>query len=88
MPELANQFYKSLRAGDQEMVNLMIREFFIPFVRLRSKKKGYAVSLIKAGATLIGRTAGNVRAPLVMPEPDEIAELKEIMDRGKKLMSQ
>ncbi|MCK5440807.1 MAG: 5-dehydro-4-deoxyglucarate dehydratase [Maribacter sp.] len=82
VPELANQFYRSLRAGDTEKVNVLIKEFFIPFVRLRSKKKGYAVSLIKAGARLIGKSAGDVRAPLVMPDPEEIKELEQIINNG------
>lgn len=87
MPELANLFYKSLRAGDKEKVTLIINEFFIPFVRLRSKKKGYAVSLIKAGAKLIGRSAGNVRAPLMMPDPKEVTELQGIIKRGSAVLN-
>ena len=88
MPELANLFYKSLRAGDQEKVTLIIKEFFIPFVRIRIKKKGYAVSLIKAGAKLIDKSAGNVRAPLVMPVSKEVIELEEIIKRGRAIISQ
>ncbi len=80
VPELANKFYKSLRSGDIATVNRITKEFYIPLVRLRSKKNGYAVSLIKAGATLIGKTAGNVRAPLTMPTDAEVAELKNIID--------
>ncbi|MFM2363879.1 MAG: 5-dehydro-4-deoxyglucarate dehydratase [Bacteroidota bacterium] len=79
VPELANKFYKSLRSGDIATVTRITKEFYIPLVRLRSKKNGYAVSLIKAGATLIGKTAGNVRAPLTMPTDAEVAELKKII---------
>jgi len=79
VPELANKFYKSLRSGDIATVTRITKEFYIPLVRLRSKKNGYAVSLIKAGATLIGKTAGNVRAPLTMPTDAEVAELKNII---------
>ena len=87
VPELANLFYKSLRAGNKEMVNLLIKTFYIPFVRLRSRKKGYAVSLIKAGAKLIDRSAGDVRAPLVMPSNEEVAELMEIITNGNSLLN-
>ena len=86
VPELANQFYKSLRAGDKQTVSTLLQEFYIPFVRLRSKKKGYAVSLIKAGAKLIDRSAGEVRPPLTMPTDDEVAELKHIIEAGKKAL--
>lgn len=80
VPDLALLFYKSLRKGDGEMVKRIINDFFIPFVRLRGQKSGYAVSLIKAGASIIGRPAGSVRAPLVMPNDQEIQELKRIID--------
>jgi 5-dehydro-4-deoxyglucarate dehydratase len=79
VPELANQFYKSLRAGDTETVTKILKSFYIPFVRLRGKKNGYAVSLIKAGAKIIGRSAGDVRPPLTMPTQVETDELENII---------
>lgn len=86
VPELANLFYRSLRAGNKETVTRILRDFFIPFVRLRSKKNGYAVSLIKAGAKIIGRSAGDVRAPLTMPSGEHVAMLEEIMQRSASLV--
>lgn len=83
VPELANLFYKSLRTGDKATVDAITRSFYIPLVRLRSKKNGYAVSLIKAGAKLIGKSAGDVRPPLSMPTEEHIAELARIIDANK-----
>lgn len=82
VPELANRFYTSLRTGDHETVQRILKAFFIPFIQLRSRNKGYAVSLIKAGAKIIGREAGDVRAPLVMPTAEEVQELERIIERG------
>ena len=79
VPELANQFYKSLRAGDSATVAKITQQFYIPLVRLRNKKNGYAVSLIKAGAKLIGRSGGDVRPPLSMPTEAEVKELEKII---------
>ena len=62
---------------------IIVKEFFIPFVRLRSKKRGYAVSLIKAGARLIGKDAGDVRPPLVMPNEEETQLLQSLIDKAK-----
>jgi len=87
VPELANLFYKSLRAGNKETVAAIIKDFFIPFVRLRNKKNGYAVSLIKAGATIINRSAGDVRAPLLMPSAEEVALLEQLLQRSVSLLS-
>lgn len=79
VPELANKFYHSLRAGDTETVAEITKNFYIPLVRLRSKKNGYAVSLIKAGAKIIGKSAGDVRPPLSMPTEADYAELEQII---------
>ncbi|TAE29993.1 MAG: 5-dehydro-4-deoxyglucarate dehydratase [Cytophagales bacterium] len=84
VPELANRFYAALRAGDRATVAELTQTFYIPLVRLRSKKNGYAVSLIKAGAKLTGRSAGDVRPPLTMPTEAEVDELKEIIDRANR----
>jgi 5-dehydro-4-deoxyglucarate dehydratase len=86
VPDLANLFYTSLRAGNKEIVAKILKHFFIPFVRLRSKKNGYAVSLIKAGATIIGRSAGAVRAPLTMPSADDTRILEEIIQHSATLL--
>ena len=83
VPELANRFYKSLRAGDTETVARITQQFYIPFVRLRSKKNGYAVSLIKAGAKIIGKSAGDVRPPLTMPTEADVKELERIILQNK-----
>ncbi|MEO6732775.1 MAG: 5-dehydro-4-deoxyglucarate dehydratase [Ferruginibacter sp.] len=87
VPELANLFYASLRAGNKESVTRIIKDFFIPFVRLRSKKNGYAVSLIKAGANIIGRSAGDTRAPLTMPAAEDIALLDQLIQRSTSLLT-
>ncbi|MEY2835259.1 MAG: hypothetical protein RLZZ557_921 [Bacteroidota bacterium] len=82
VPELANRFYKALRAGDKAVVEQITRDFYIPLVRLRGRKNGYAVSLIKAGAEIIGRSAGAVRPPLSMPTDAEVEELKRLIGQN------
>jgi 5-dehydro-4-deoxyglucarate dehydratase len=83
MPELANKFYKALRAGNKARVDEITQKFYIPLVRLRGKKNGYAVSLIKAGAKLIGKNAGDVRPPLTMPTEVEVEQLRQIIEQNK-----
>lgn len=86
VPKLANLFYTNLREGNRELIAKITKEFFIPFVRLRSRNKGYAVSLIKAGAKLINKNAGDVRSPLVMPTAEEVEQLRQIIQRGEALV--
>ena len=83
VPEMAVKFYKELRKGNKDVVKQITNDFFIPFVGLRDRKAGYAVSLIKAGADLVGRPAGSVRAPLTMPTQEECQELTKLIDSVK-----
>jgi len=64
VPELALRFYKAVRQRDAQTVDGLMKSFYLPLIALRDKKRGYAVSMIKAGADLVGRPAGKVRPPL------------------------
>ena len=83
VPGMAVKFYQELRKGNREVVKQITNDFFIPFVDLRDRKKGYAVSLIKAGAEIIGRPAGRVRAPLTMPTSEERQRLETLVGIAK-----
>lgn len=80
VPELALAFYTGVRAGDDALVFALLRDFVIPYSDLRNRKPGYAVSIIKAGMTAIGRPAGPVRPPLTDLEPDELDQLRALID--------
>src|SRR5690606_15322563 len=64
VPAMAVDFYKALRGNDRTRCEALLHEFFYPFMKLRSRQKGYAVSAIKAGVRLRGYDAGPVRPPL------------------------
>jgi 5-dehydro-4-deoxyglucarate dehydratase len=64
VPALALSFYKALRGGDRARCEEILRSFFYPFMALRNRSKGYAVSAIKAGVRQKGFQAGAVRPPL------------------------
>ncbi|WP_447957346.1 5-dehydro-4-deoxyglucarate dehydratase [Vreelandella sp. EE7] len=85
VPDMAVKFYKALRQGDSDFISKATREFFIPFVTLRDTTPGYAVSLIKAGADIVGYPAGNVRAPLTMPNDAQVSQLKKLVENAKSL---
>lgn len=79
VPDMAVTFYKALRQGDINTVKKITTDFFIPFIDLRDQKSGYAVSLIKEGADIIGRPAGSVRAPLTMPTLEQRQQLEHLV---------
>jgi 5-dehydro-4-deoxyglucarate dehydratase len=86
-PDLALAFYDALEAGNDALAEALLREFFHPLVRLRDTVPGYAVSLVKAGVTLEGVSAGSVRPPLVMPTRDDLAELRDIIAAGRAVLA-
>jgi 5-dehydro-4-deoxyglucarate dehydratase len=82
MPEWALAFYKAVRAGDQVTVDRKLSEFVLPYVALRNRGRGYAVSIVKAGCRIIGRDAGPVRSPLTDLSADEDNVLRALIERS------
>ena len=78
IPKTAMDFCQAQVDGDTATTNRLIRDFFLPYIALRNQGEGYAVSIVKAGATIVGHTAGPVRPPLSelnAPEVDALATL-------------
>jgi 5-dehydro-4-deoxyglucarate dehydratase len=84
VPDLAQQFYSALRAGEQPAVDQILKSFFFPLVALRNRKKGYAVSIIKAGLKAVGRDPGPVRPPLTDLTTEEVSMLEHILQVNKR----
>ena len=80
VPGLAVEFYTALRSGDRATCERLLRDFFYPFMDIRNRSKGYAVSAIKAGVRLQGFDAGAVRAPLSDLDAAEMDMLKALID--------
>ena len=80
VPELAQRFYAALRTGDTKTTDTILKNFFFPLTALRNRRKGYAVSIIKAGLQVRGRQAGPVRPPLVDLTAGELNDLKTLVD--------
>ncbi|MEU8470812.1 5-dehydro-4-deoxyglucarate dehydratase [Streptomyces sp. NPDC029006] len=85
-PEIAGAFRTALSEEDHGTVDALLRGFYVPFVELRDRAPGYAVSLVKAAARLRGRRVGPVRAPLADPAPADLAALKALLTTGLDLV--
>ncbi|WMS44167.1 5-dehydro-4-deoxyglucarate dehydratase [Acuticoccus sp. MNP-M23] len=81
VPALAQEFYKALRGGDIARCTAILNDFFYPFMAIRNRQKGYAVSAIKAGVRLRGFKAGGVRSPLTDLTGEEEAMMSRLMDQ-------
>ncbi len=79
IPKTAMDFYRAHASGDSARCDQLIRDFFLPYVALRNQGEGYAVSIVKAGATLVGHSAGPVRPPLSDLLPAEVEQLRALI---------
>jgi len=79
VPRTAMQFYEAHTRGEHAVTDRLIRDFFLPYLELRNRCEGYAVSIVKAGATLVGHSAGPVRPPLTDLEPHEAEALRALI---------
>ncbi|MBK3575711.1 5-dehydro-4-deoxyglucarate dehydratase [Streptomyces sp. MBT65] len=85
-PEIANAFFSALRDGEEKSVEKLLRDFYVPFVELRDRVPGYAVSLVKSAARLRGCPVGPVRAPLTDPTATDLADLTALLTTGLDLV--
>ncbi len=81
IPKTAVRFYEAIAADDHATVNRLIDEFFLPYLAIRNRKAGYAVSIVKAGARLVGHDAGPVRTPLTDCTEQECEQLAQLIKR-------
>ncbi|CAO3358985.1 5-dehydro-4-deoxyglucarate dehydratase [Azospirillum palustre] len=80
IPRTAMEFYQAVAAGDTATTDRLLDRFFLPYLAIRNRKAGYAVSIVKAGAAIVGRPAGPVRAPLIDCTPAEVEELRALVE--------
>nr|WP_186098185.1 5-dehydro-4-deoxyglucarate dehydratase [Burkholderia gladioli] len=81
IPKTAMDFYRAIAADDHATVGKLIDAFFLPYLKIRNRRAGYAVSIVKAGAKLVGHDAGPVRAPLTDLNEAELAELDVLIKK-------
>jgi len=82
IPKVAQRFYAAVRSGDARTTDELLTKFFLPYIALRNRKRGYAVSIVKAGMRITGRSAGSVRPPLTDLTDSEVGELETILSNA------
>lgn len=80
LPRWATAFYAAVRQRDHAYVAKEMREFVVPYLAIRDRRKGYAVSIVKAGVRLKGHDCGPVRTPLSDLTEEEMAMLAMLLD--------
>jgi 5-dehydro-4-deoxyglucarate dehydratase len=82
IPRTAVQFYEAHARGDTTATDRLLDIFFLPYIALRNRGAGYAVSIVKAGAAIVGQPAGPVRPPLTDLKPAEVEELRTLIQKA------
>ena len=79
LPKFAQSFYAAVRRRDHNEVFKQLRDFVLPYIEIRNRHRGYAVSIVKAGMRAIGRSAGPVRTPLTDLDQGEMEALTKLI---------
>lgn len=79
MPKFARRFYNAVRAEDATTIEAGLRDFILPYTAIRNRGRGYAVSIVKAGARIVGRPGGAVRPPLTELDAKSYADLETLI---------
>ncbi|MBU8689018.1 5-dehydro-4-deoxyglucarate dehydratase [Priestia megaterium] len=83
IPHISRMFYNALLRHDQELLSELYQNIILPINDIRKQKKGYAVSLIKAGMEIIGLPiTDTVRPPIVSVDKEHYVQLEKILTRA------
>ena len=79
IPKTAMEFYRAVDDDDMATQHRLLHDFFMPYLSIRNRMQGYAVSIVKAGAKIVGHDAGPVRPPLTDLKPAEMEQLAALI---------
>lgn len=85
-PRLSLKLHELGEAGDSETLAELLDRCVVPLYAIRSRRKGYEVSTMKAMMEMVGLNAGPVRPPLVNVTPEEEDELRTILSTWEKFL--
>jgi 5-dehydro-4-deoxyglucarate dehydratase len=85
-PALALKLHELAAADDDEALAELLATCVIPLYELRSRRKGYEVSAMKAMMDMAGLNGGPVRPPLVNVTSQELDELRTILSHWEKYL--
>lgn len=85
-PRLSLKLHELGAIGDVGALGELLDRCVIPLYALRSRRKGYEVSTMKALMDMVGMSGGPVRPPLVNVTPEEEDELRVILGEWEKFL--
>ena len=85
-PALSLKLHELAAGNDTEALAELLETCVIPLYELRSRRRGYEVSAMKAMMDMIGLNGGPVRPPLVNVTAPELDELRTILSHWEKYL--
>jgi 5-dehydro-4-deoxyglucarate dehydratase len=85
-PLLSLKLHELGASEDIEALGHLLERCVIPLYEIRSRRKGYEVSTMKALMDMVGMSGGPVRPPLVNVMPEEEDELRMILAGWEKFL--
>ena len=83
LPRFATDFYRAVQERNVTFIRGGLNDFVLPYIAIRGRRKGYAVSIVKAGLASIGRPAGPVRPPLVDLTEQDMRDLQTLLQSAQ-----
>jgi len=78
-PELTLAVWTAGAAGNMDALNRLVAEQIRPLAKLRERRKGYQITVVKEAMNLLGLPGGNVRSPLTPLAPEDRADLRMVL---------
>jgi 5-dehydro-4-deoxyglucarate dehydratase len=79
-PRLSLELAEAALAHDSARLDGLMRKYVHPLYALRERSRGYEVAIMKAAMEMLGRKAGPVRPPLQACRPQDVEDLRRLME--------
>ncbi|WP_026874432.1 5-dehydro-4-deoxyglucarate dehydratase [Jiangella gansuensis] len=83
VPDIAVAFRRAVADGDAARQEQILDAFYRPFGELRDRRRGYAVSLVKAGVSALLGDVGVPRAPLPTADGATARSLVDLVGKAR-----
>ncbi|MDQ6705948.1 MAG: 5-dehydro-4-deoxyglucarate dehydratase [Acidobacteriota bacterium] len=79
-PKLSLELADAAIAHDHARLTRLMNRYVHPLYAIRDRVKGYEVSVMKEAMEILGMPAGPVRPPLIDCRPEDVADIRKLMD--------
>jgi 5-dehydro-4-deoxyglucarate dehydratase len=84
-PQLSIALAEAGLQRDWNRLNQLMERYVHPLYALRERGKGYEVAMMKEGMEMLGLSAGPVRPPLMNSRPQDLQDLRQVIESYRNL---